>query len=517
MIDFITYINNNNCFLLKDASKIYPNINQVIERRKSNFKEFKSFQIKTGKKNRICFKIVDSIDKIVIELLNLYFKQHIVPYKQYSKSVSQITKQIQGRIKKQYECVLKTDIKNFFDTIDHHILLDKISNLRQPIICDYVQHYLNTFNNIGKKNIGLPSGINFSQILSEFYLIEFDKTIYSFCKKNDLYYYRYCDDILIVGKSESKIYIEIKNLIFNELNKLYLTVNEKKTVFNKKDKFNYLGYTHSNSRISLSIQDSTINKIKGLVTSRIFKAIDFCREYVEYEEITALSDFYKRSIVQLNRVIKGTNNNWSTNILLDPYGIAPIFSLINNYQQIFEMESWFGKIIKYYNYRVIDLLDHDEQKIFNDEIQNETVNLESLAKWTFRYKKNLCKTIIKSIIAESKYPRIYIGIKYTNWINKDDLIALNILIKTKLEINKDDMKRAIIEFSKFNLSQISNNDESMESSEFYESNVAEEEDNAKLSDNLCDVFDEDEVSCDPDLREYWDSINKFSLLKIDTY
>jgi len=396
-------------------------------------------------------------------------------------------------------CILKTDIKNYYESINHKILLDKISKLNQPIVYAYVKHYLNAYKQFENKEYGLPCGINFSQILSEYYLIEFDKVISKFCRTNNFYYYRYCDDILVMGLLENQ---KIKVIVLSELNSLNLSINDKKTFFNESEIFNYLGYIHSNRKISLSIHTHTINKIKGLITARIFKALDYCEKYISLGHLDRLLNFYKYSRIQINRIIKGTNNDWGINPMLAPYGIAPIFSLLNDYKQIYEMESWLGKIVTYYKYSLVDLIKSGNASLYVDQILNNPIKLESLTKWSFMYKKENVKTIIKAILTEAKYPIIYKGSDYTNWIEKDDLKALNMLIHTKTDINRSDMKRALKYFGENN----SKSHLTKSTNYIYDAD-----------DDIYDYISRDEVSGDPDLLEWWDDKHRFDQMNLDEY
>lgn len=115
---------------------------------------------------------------------------------------------------------IKLDIKDFFQNIDHKILLE--------ILFFELNKSLNT-NKYSKKQLlslielcsvserGLPLGLVTSPILANIYLKEFDNLLYGNLKKfglNNIIYTRYADDLTISFKKSSHINIvnEKKNI-----------------------------------------------------------------------------------------------------------------------------------------------------------------------------------------------------------------------------------------------------------------------------------------------------------------
>jgi retron-type reverse transcriptase len=129
---------------------------------------------------------------------------------------------------------LKCDIKKFFDSVDHDILIGilekkikdkKVMDLMQEIIESFVAKRPNLFD-----RRGIPIGNLTSQIFANIYMNEFDQFI-----KHDLkikHYARYTDDFIIV--STDKTYLEnlinpIKDFLVKKLclelhpNKIFIT------------------------------------------------------------------------------------------------------------------------------------------------------------------------------------------------------------------------------------------------------------------------------------------------------
>ena len=99
--------------------------------------------------------------------------------------------------------VLKCDIKRFFDSIDHNILMF----ILEKYIKD--EHILNLINNIidsfyKTPNKGLPLGNLTSQLLVNIYMNEFDQFMKHKLKMK--YYIRYADDFVIL--SQDKNYLQ---------------------------------------------------------------------------------------------------------------------------------------------------------------------------------------------------------------------------------------------------------------------------------------------------------------------
>ncbi|MCD4504501.1 hypothetical protein LQR30_10320 [Chromobacterium piscinae] len=107
-----------------------------------------------------------------------------------------------------------------------------------------------------KENRGIPQGSPISSLLSNLYLLEFDKKLQTEITSRNGYYFRYCDDILcIVPNSHSGGIFEI---VENLIKKYGLDINEMKTetsIFSKQQgqlisnrPLQYLGFTFDGKR-----------------------------------------------------------------------------------------------------------------------------------------------------------------------------------------------------------------------------------------------------------------------------
>ncbi|MBN2647532.1 MAG: group II intron reverse transcriptase domain-containing protein [Thiotrichales bacterium] len=76
---------------------------------------------------------------------------------------------------------------------------------------------------------GIPQGSPISALLSNIYLIEFDKAVKAYADSCGGTYYRYCDDILFIAPAMVGI-STIENFVTGEANKARVKINSKKTV-----------------------------------------------------------------------------------------------------------------------------------------------------------------------------------------------------------------------------------------------------------------------------------------------
>lgn len=177
------------------------------------------------------------------------------------KSNIHFSKEVIEEIKSKKNCiVISVDIKSFFDNLDHVILKKSLINILNSDKLDsdiykifksltkykYIDHDVfitNKFKSIAnqkglfvfnsikgsfKQNltgIGIPQGSPISGLLSNIYLINLDLSVKN--KKPDVFYRRYCDDIIFVCGLRD--YDDLLDLISSVLLSLKLETQEKKT------------------------------------------------------------------------------------------------------------------------------------------------------------------------------------------------------------------------------------------------------------------------------------------------
>ncbi len=123
--------------------------------------------------------------------------------------------------------ILKADIKQFFDTVNHSILLNIIKrNIKDKRIIWLIKIILSNYK-VFIKGVGMPLGNLTSQFFANVYLNELDYFVKH--KLRVRFYIRYVDDFVIMHRSREKL-MDYKNKIDEFLvNKLALVLHPEKS------------------------------------------------------------------------------------------------------------------------------------------------------------------------------------------------------------------------------------------------------------------------------------------------
>ncbi len=206
-----------------------------------------------------------SRDALVIKVLTIIIQKIQSPF--LSKSCYHLKGHggLKGAVREiikdrsQYKFFCKTDVKSYYDSIDHYILHMKLYEyIGDRNIMGYVWQFLNRcvewgglYHDIKK---GIPRGSSLSPLLGAFYLLELDQKL----EKLDLKYYRYMDDVLIFAPTRWKLRkaIKVLNQTFNELK---LEQHPDKTIIGRTERgFDFLGYHFT--PMELTVADNTIER-----------------------------------------------------------------------------------------------------------------------------------------------------------------------------------------------------------------------------------------------------------------
>jgi len=129
---------------------------------------------------------------------------------------------------------LKMDVRKFYPSVKH----DVMKQIIRKKIKDKEMLWL--LDAIIDSEPGLPIGNYLSQFLGNLYLSELDHIIKE--KLHCKYYYRYCDDMVILGDNKNKLH-KIKKIIEIELSKLKLEMKDNWQIFPVDDRgIDFLGY-----------------------------------------------------------------------------------------------------------------------------------------------------------------------------------------------------------------------------------------------------------------------------------
>lgn len=277
------------------------------------------------------------------KLLDTQFQSSVLAYRKLGKSNIEFAFEVFQEIKQMGECVvLAFDVSKFFDTLDHTIL--KAS--WEEVLCDTLENqkdHQNVFNSLtrfayvkkvdvetefdikklkkeSKKPIyrycdgkefrervrkkgfittnpdakGIPQGSPISALLSNIYMLNFDKVAHKkIVEDNAGIYRRYCDDILVVCKPDvadeiekwvmEQIAHDCKLEIQPEKTEKYKLVNEKgdgiyrpfNTSTGKRRNIQYLGFEFDGDHIFIRSSSVSRNyrRMKYRVHSAVYDAV----------------------------------------------------------------------------------------------------------------------------------------------------------------------------------------------------------------------------------------------------
>jgi len=139
--------------------------------------------------------------------------------------------------------VLKGDIRKFFASIDHGVLLDILSHyILDDDIIWLINEIVSSFNST-KAGVGLPLGNLTSQLLTNVYMNEFDQFIKHELKMK--YYIRYADDFVVMSNNRDQLAEIIRKLQEYLFDNLKLTIHPDKIYIKTiASGIDYLGWVH---------------------------------------------------------------------------------------------------------------------------------------------------------------------------------------------------------------------------------------------------------------------------------
>jgi len=215
--------------------------------------------------------------------------------------------------------VIRTDIKEFYESIQHDPLLQRISkdNLLSPFSRNILASVLKSYKEKSGSDKGIPRGIGVSAYLAELYMRDIDSEIRNL--PGVTYYARYVDDIIIIFTPSpiegSRDYLkEVKSIVETKY-KIRLNITKTQSIDMSSSghvhSFDYLGYniTFGTGSVKTILTASKKQKYRD----RIKMAFD---DYVNYSKVNEKEA--RRILVKRIRFLTGntrlTNNK--KNILL---------------------------------------------------------------------------------------------------------------------------------------------------------------------------------------------------------
>lgn len=173
--------------------------------------------------------------------------------------------------KPQYKFVLRLDIDNFFDTIDHEILQKRLiatgtetEIVRFIMLCIKMGKVKQNSREWVETEYGTPQGAVLSPILSNLYLHSFDQ----FAISKNIPYVRYADDFLFLTETKEQAEEILSKTETHLKEKLKLSLNQPTAIIELKEGFDFLGITIRDKKATIT------EKKKADLTDRI-NTLDF--------------------------------------------------------------------------------------------------------------------------------------------------------------------------------------------------------------------------------------------------
>lgn len=218
--------------------------------------------------------------------------------------------------------VIRTDIKEFYESIRHEPLLERIhkDNLLTPFSRNILTSVLKSYKDKSGSIKGIPRGIGVSAYLAELYMRDIDNEIQDL--QGVTYYARYVDDILIIFTPSptegSRQYLQEVKEIVEKKHKIRLNSTKTKSIdlssSGSSHSIDYLGYKiiFGAGAVRTQLTTSKINRYR----ERIKLAFDHYLNYSKVNEKLA-----RRILVKRIRFLTGNTRlaNNKKNILVGIY------------------------------------------------------------------------------------------------------------------------------------------------------------------------------------------------------
>ncbi|WP_018248165.1 group II intron reverse transcriptase/maturase, partial [Orenia marismortui] len=271
----------------------------------------------------------------VRQVLEIYFEREFCECSfgfRPNRSAHDAIEKIEKYKEQGYYWVVDADIKSYFDTIDHELLMDFIAEyISDGWVLDIIRSWLTigVMTEEGREETreGTPQGGVISPLLANIYLHYFDKKM----TRRGYKIVRFADDFVILTKNKRKAKRALKvtrKIIEDELK---LKLHPRKTVVtNFYDGFEFLGFKFHHSEYKRP-KDKAITKFKNKVRKITRRTRPFPVEVI---------------IAKLNPVLRGWGNYFKIG------NVKTLFTRLDKWIRM-RMRSFIEKkkAIMYQNYR----------------------------------------------------------------------------------------------------------------------------------------------------------------------
>lgn len=170
-------------------------------------------------------------------------------------------------------CTYKVDMKDYFDNIDHKILMKLFNDIFHDgklalLIKVFLKQFRLDGNDLNRNKKGVIQGVAISAHLANLYLADLDNKM----ENNGTKYFRVGDDIIVLNQDENKIREIAEHIEKFLTTKRNLPINREKTkIYKYNESFDYLGYEIQGHTIRIAKRncERMKQKIRGKLNKKI--------------------------------------------------------------------------------------------------------------------------------------------------------------------------------------------------------------------------------------------------------
>jgi len=374
---------------------IFKNLHLLQEElihKKWNPEPYLRIEIKKNESEKRKLGLLSIKDKIVQQaILNLIedrfeklFLNHSYAYRKGKGHLKAVRRTMNELNIQKEGFILKLDIDDYFDTINHQILFTRLKTMIEDREIVRLIELSVKMGVVSKKlkwneiKQGIPQGAILSPLLSNFYLHPFDQFVTS--KTNS--YIRYADDFLIICKTEEEIKKILESITSFLNNKLKLKLNTP-VIKTFNEGVDFLGVTISKNKIEITPEkkEKLKNRIlqiefqNGTFTSKSIESMEGIKRYyaqlLHQDTLLTFDQMLQEKIKTL--ILEHCSEISNKKTLIESLKKIPSFSL----QAESNQKQFFQDYVSYYS----ECKKNKELKL------NELDNLKLIRKKKLEYQK----------------------------------------------------------------------------------------------------------------------------------
>ena len=205
--------------------------------------------------------IQQAISQVLTPVFDPHFSESSFGFRP-SRSAHQAVKKVLKDIHRGYRYAVDIDLEKFFDTVDHDILMNRVSrkvrdNGLLRLIGKYLRAGVVVNGRLNQTSKGVPQGGPLSPLLSNILLDDLDKEL----EKRGHRFARYADDLIILVKSTRAGERVMENISRYLERVLKVKVNRDKSKVVKAEESSFLGFTFTRKRLTVS--EKSIKRFKS--------------------------------------------------------------------------------------------------------------------------------------------------------------------------------------------------------------------------------------------------------------